>query len=124
TDAYAYTTAGHLNTGRNFAVSAWVRLDKANATTGIVATQVASERPGFQLYYSKALDRWAFNQYTANDPDAPFVRAAQPAGTLAADNEWVHLVGVHDTYEATLTLYVDGREAGSANMPTARHANG
>ncbi|MDB1090433.1 LamG domain-containing protein, partial [Streptomyces sp. ACA25] len=125
TDAYAWTTAGHLNTGRNFAVSAWAKLDKTKAdTAGIIATQVASHRPGFELYYSSHYDRWAFNQYSSNSPDATPVRAMQPAGTSARGDEWVHLVGVHDTYKDTLTLYVNGRKTDTTTLGGAFHANG
>lgn len=124
TDGYAATTAGAVRTDRSFAVSAWARLDKSEAdTAGIVATQVASVRPGFELYYSKHYDRWAFNQYSADDADSSPVRALQPAGSTARDGEWTHLVGVHDAESDTLTLYVNGR-AVDTTPHVAWHANG
>jgi hypothetical protein len=124
TDGFAHTTAGAVRTDRSFAVSAWARLDKAAGSgAGIVATQTGRHRPGFELYYSRHYDRWVFNQYAADSADARPVRAMQPDGTTAEDGEWTHLLGVHDAEQDTLTLYVNGREAGRTGH-VAWHANG
>ncbi|WP_368660679.1 LamG-like jellyroll fold domain-containing protein [Streptomyces marincola] len=124
TDGVATTSSGVVRTDRSFAVSAWARLDKSGGTgAGIVATQVSGQQPGFELYYSRAYDRWAFNQYSADRADATPVRAIQPSGTTARDGEWTHLLGVHDATRDTLTLYVNGREAGRTDH-VAWHARG
>ncbi|WP_421104534.1 LamG-like jellyroll fold domain-containing protein [Streptomyces bohaiensis] len=125
TDSYAVTEAPIVDTSRDFSVSAWARLDKSRAEgAGIIAAQLGADAPGLELYYSKGLDRWAFNQYRSDTPSAGPVRAAQPAGTVAQDGEWVHLVGVHDSVADTLTLYVNGVQAGRTTRGGAWDATG
>ncbi|MDB1090434.1 LamG domain-containing protein, partial [Streptomyces sp. ACA25] len=124
-DAYGHTTAGVINTRQSFSVSAWARLDKQSATSGgVIASQAGTHKPGFTLYYSRHFDRWAFNQYSANSPDAHPVRAMQPAGAMAQDGEWAHLTGVHDAEKDTLTLYVNGRAVDTTTLGGAFHASG
>lgn len=124
-DGYATTSAGLISTAKSFSVSAWAKLDKGAAdSAGIIATQVGSEKPGFELYYSHVYDRWAFNQYSSNDPTATPVRAMQPPGQTAADGEWVHLFGVHDDVKDTLTLYIDGRRVATTELGGSFHADG
>ncbi|QQN81070.1 LamG domain-containing protein [Streptomyces sp. XC 2026] len=123
TDGYARTSTAMLHTGRNFAVSSWVKLDHRPTSAGVIATQVGSYAPGFELYYSAGYDRWVFNQYSENSANGTPIRAMQPAGTQAKIGEWVHLVGVHDQFTKTLKLYVDGELAGTAPLPNARHAD-
>ncbi|GAA2350490.1 LamG-like jellyroll fold domain-containing protein [Streptomyces carpaticus] len=123
TDGYARTSTAMLHTGRNFAVSSWVKLDHRPTSAGVIATQVGSYAPGFELYYSAGYDRWVFNQYSENSANGTPIRAMQPAGTQAKVGEWVHLVGVHDQFTKTLKLYVDGELAGTASLPNARHAD-
>ncbi|MFB4196914.1 LamG-like jellyroll fold domain-containing protein [Streptomyces carpaticus] len=123
TDGYARTSTAMLHTGRNFAVSSWVKLDHRPTSAGVIATQVGTYAPGFELYYSAGYDRWVFNQYSENSANGTPIRAMQPSGTQAKVGEWVHLVGVHDSYTKTLKLYVDGELAGTASLPNARHAD-
>ncbi|WP_227870297.1 LamG-like jellyroll fold domain-containing protein [Streptomyces otsuchiensis] len=124
-DSYGAASAGTVDTSQSFAVSAWARLDKSRAdTAGIIATQVASERPGFELYYSRTQDRWAFNQYSSNAVGATPVRAAQPSGTHARDGEWEHLVGVHDAQRRMLSLYVNGLLVSETAITEPWHASG
>ncbi|MGO4430883.1 LamG-like jellyroll fold domain-containing protein, partial [Streptomyces sp. MCAF7] len=88
--------APHVNTSRSFTVSAWAKLDKKPDGAAVIAAQAGQYAPGFELYYSKAYDRWAVNQYSADSADAIPVRAMQPEGTQVRAGDWVHLVGVHD----------------------------
>ncbi|WJV45854.1 LamG-like jellyroll fold domain-containing protein [Streptomyces flavofungini] len=113
----------HVNTSRSFTVSAWARLDTKPDGAAIITAQAGKDRPGFELYYSSAYDRWAFNQYSADSADAKPIRAMQPEGTKAYTRQWVHLVGVHDTVADTLTLYVNGSKAGSAKLGGAFYAD-
>ncbi len=113
----------HINSSRSFAVSAWARLDSTPDHAAIITAQAGRDRPGFELYYSAAYGRWAFNQYEADDVNASPIRAMQPAGTTARAGEWVHLVGVHDTVADTLTLYVNGQEAGTTKLGGAFYAD-
>ncbi|MFI7245722.1 LamG domain-containing protein [Streptomyces qinglanensis] len=113
----------HVNTSRSFTISAWARLQKKPDHAAIITAQAGRDRPGFELYYSSAYDRWAVNQYSSDSPDAHPVRAMQPSGVTAHIGEWVHLVGVHDTVADTLTLYVNGTEAGSTKLAGAFYAD-
>ncbi|MEU8351341.1 LamG-like jellyroll fold domain-containing protein, partial [Streptomyces sp. NPDC048845] len=125
TDSYARVGSPHLNSSRSFAVSAWAKLDATKPDTAAVITAQAGEHaPGFELYYSAHYDRWAFNQYSVDSPDGSPLRAMQEEGVVARAAEWVHLVGVHDTDANTLTLYVNGREAGSTELAGAFYAPG
>ncbi|WP_202532096.1 LamG domain-containing protein [Streptomyces sp. SID8380] len=113
----------HLNTQRSFTVSAWAKLDKKPDAAADIALQAGNFAPGLELYYSSAYDRWAFNQYSEDAVGAKVIRAMQPDGTHAQIGEWVHLVGVHDTVANTLTLYVNGSKAGTADLPKAWYAD-
>ncbi|MEU5774046.1 LamG-like jellyroll fold domain-containing protein [Streptomyces venezuelae] len=126
TDGYARigrVSGPHVNTSRSFTVSAWAKLDKKPGGAAVIAAQAGKERPGFELYYSSAYDRWAVNQYSSDTADAKPIRAMQQDGAGAQVKKWVHLVGVHDTVADTLTLYVDGVEAGSTKLSGAFYAN-
>ncbi|MFB7460148.1 LamG-like jellyroll fold domain-containing protein [Streptomyces sp. NPDC056188] len=119
TNGYAkigQTTGPHLNTQQNFTVSAWAKLDKKPTSAAIIVAQTGQFSPGFELYYTAAYDRWAFNQYSADTADATPIRAMQPDGTTAQAGVWVHLVGVHDVSAHTLTLYVNGTKAGQTTL--------
>ncbi|WP_405895231.1 DNRLRE domain-containing protein [Streptomyces sp. NBC_00104] len=126
TDAYAkigQQRAPHINTSRSFTVSAWAKMDRKPDGAGVITAQAGQYRSGFELYYSKAYDRWAVNQYSADAEDATPIRAMQPDGTTARVGEWVHLVGVHDTVMNTLTLYVNGVRAGSTTLTSPFYAD-
>ena len=125
TDDFATTVSPQLNNQRSFAVSAWAKLPATKPDhAAVIATQAGLHKSGFELYYSSAYDRWAFNQYSADTPDATPIRAMQADGTTAYGGGWVHLVGVHDTVADRLTLYVNGVEAGSTNLPETWYASG
>lgn len=126
TNGYAkigQTSGPHVNTERSFTVSAWAKLDSKPTGAAVITAQAGQVAPGFELYYSAAYDRWAFNQYSSDSADATPVRAIQPDGTTARVGEWVHLVGVHDTVANTLTLYVNGAKAGTTTLAGAFYAN-
>ncbi|KUJ39892.1 hypothetical protein ACZ90_69060 [Streptomyces albus subsp. albus] len=123
-DDHARVGAPHLNSSRSFAVSLWANLPEDKPSRSAVAlSQGGTHNAGFELYYSAAYDRWVVNQHTSDVPDAGAVRAMQPEGSHASAG-WTHLVGVHDTVADTLTLYVNGRVAGSAKLAGAWYAGG
>ncbi len=117
------TSAPHVNTFRSFTVSAWAKLDSLASESGVVVLQAGKERPGMELYYSAAAQQWAFAQYTADSTDAGITRVTQPVGAKAYAGEWAHLVGVHDTDDNTLTLYVNGTKAGSVTQNSPFYAD-
>lgn len=126
TDGYgrmAQSRGPHLNTSRSFTVSAWAKLDRKPSGAAVITAQAGQVKPGFELYYSSAYDRWSFDQYSEDSADGKVIRAIQPEGTTARTGEWVHLVGVHDTVANTLTLYVNGAKAGTTSLPNAWYAD-
>ncbi|WP_347178131.1 LamG-like jellyroll fold domain-containing protein [Streptomyces sp. LX-29] len=138
TDDYARIGAPLVNSSRSFAVSLWARLpEEKPGRTAVAISQSGNEKAGFELYYSSAYDRWVLNQHTSDAADAGSVRAMQPecekdskgnpiptSGCTAYADTWTHLVGVHDTVADSLTLYVNGRAAGSAKLAGAWYATG
>ncbi|MFJ6009413.1 LamG-like jellyroll fold domain-containing protein [Streptomyces halstedii] len=121
---YARTSAPHVDTQRAFTVSAWAKLDQVPSQAATVVAQLGTNRPGFELYYSKTSNRWGFTQYSADVPGASQIRAVQPEGTTARVGEWVHLVGVHDPTADTLTLYVNGVKAATVAQSKPFYAGG
>jgi hypothetical protein len=97
------TGASVLNAPGNYSVAAWVKLD----SLGGFATAVSQDGPdhsAFFLQYSGADNRFAFS--------FAGVRALAPAAPETG--RWYHLVGVRDVQAGSLTLYVDGQQAGVA----------
>ncbi|MGW4728485.1 LamG-like jellyroll fold domain-containing protein [Streptomyces shenzhenensis] len=122
-----YASAGRpvLNNQTSFAVSAWAKLPKTKPDhAAIIAAQTGTYRPGLELYYSKAYDRWAVNQYSADSSDATPIRAMQADGQTAYGDTWTHLVGVHDTVANKLILYVNGVKAGETDLQANWYAGG
>ncbi|MDT0433895.1 MULTISPECIES: LamG-like jellyroll fold domain-containing protein [Streptomyces] len=125
TDDYATTGRPLLNNQTSFAVSAWVKLPKTKPDHAAIAvTQAGTHKPGLELYYSSAYDRWAVNQYSADATDATPIRAMQAEGVTAFGDTWTHLVGVHDPVVDKLVLYVNGVEAGSTALKANWYAGG
>ncbi|MFF4873256.1 LamG-like jellyroll fold domain-containing protein [Streptomyces sp. NPDC000961] len=113
--SYASTTAPQLNTLQSFSVSAWARLPKTETDTAqIIATQAATQKSGFELYYSGYYRRWIFNRYDTDTADSDPTRAMANIGKPAAEqvypgDEWHHLVGVYDATAKQLRLFVNGK---------------
>ncbi|GAB2584665.1 hypothetical protein GCM10027168_16800 [Streptomyces capparidis] len=125
TDDRAVVAAPHIDTSRSFAVSVWARLPRTKpGHTAVILTQTGTHKSGIELYYSTAYDRWILNQHSADTPEAGSVRAIQTKGAVPQGGEWAHLAGVHDTVANTLTLYVNGVEAGTATLGNAWTATG
>ncbi|MHA4819610.1 LamG domain-containing protein [Streptomyces aculeolatus] len=127
TDGYArigQTSGPHINSERSFAVSAWAKLDAKPDRQATVVAQAGEFALGFELYYSAAYDRWVFNQYASDTPGAPIIRAMADQPGDAYAGTWAHLVGVHDTTANTLTLYINGKKAGSTTLVDAFYAAG
>ncbi|WP_243727562.1 LamG-like jellyroll fold domain-containing protein [Actinocrispum wychmicini] len=99
------TGANVLDTNGNYTVAAWVKLD----SLGGFATAVSQDGPdhsAFFLQYSGQDNRFAFS--------FAGVRALAPSAPDTG--RWYHLVGVRDARAGSLTLYVDGQQAGAASM--------
>ncbi|MFE0629001.1 LamG-like jellyroll fold domain-containing protein [Streptomyces sp. NPDC058864] len=118
TDDYLQSDIPTVDTSAGFSVSAWVKLSRMPSGAAVIAAQPGNHAPGFELYYSKTYDRWAFNQYTADSATATPVRAMQAAAGGVRTNEWVHLAGTYTTAGDELTLYVNGAVAGTMAYST------
>ncbi|MEV4924322.1 LamG-like jellyroll fold domain-containing protein [Streptomyces roseoverticillatus] len=121
---YATVEAPHFNTMGAFALSVWARLPKDKPDhTAVVLTQMGDKASGVELYYSPAYDKWVLNQHAGDAADAGQNKVIQNAGPPPQGGEWTHLTGVHDIIEKTLTLYVNGVQAGSISLPNPWYAN-
>lgn len=103
TDQYVDLGAPVLDTGQNYSVAAWVRLDSRDGFATAVS-QDGDSNSAFFLQYSGTDDRFAFS--------FAGIRALSEAPPETG--RWYHLVGVRDSVDGTLTLYVDGERAGTA----------
>jgi hypothetical protein len=98
------TGAAIVATTGNYSAAAWVRLDSLGGFATAVS-QDGDRNSAFFLQYSGADNRFAFS----------FVGVRALAPTAPETGRWYHLVGVRDVSTGTLTLYVDGQRAGTAN---------
>ncbi|MET7484066.1 LamG-like jellyroll fold domain-containing protein [Streptomyces sp. NPDC005538] len=117
-DDYLVSDIPAVDTSLSFSVAAWVKLDRMPDGAAVIAAQPGNNAPGFELYYSKAYDRWVFDQYTADTSTATPVRVMQAAAGGVKAGEWVHLVGTYSIGAGQLSLYVNGALAGTAPYST------
>ncbi|WP_211766101.1 LamG-like jellyroll fold domain-containing protein [Kutzneria sp. CA-103260] len=119
---YAATNGPVLTTSGSYSVSAWVNLASTDGFYTAVS-QGGTNASGFYLQYSKAFNAWAFvspSSDSANAASYPAARDSSPP-TL---NTWTNLVGVYDVITSTMSLYVNGKLAGTAPNPTPWNAPG
>ncbi|MFD7288271.1 LamG-like jellyroll fold domain-containing protein [Streptomyces sp. NPDC059863] len=117
-DDYAQTDIPTVATESGFSAAAWVKLSKMPDTAAIIAAQPGNHSPGFELYYSKSYDRWAFNQFLSDTPESNAVRAMAPAPGGVTAGEWTHLVGTYSQTDGELKLYVQGKLVGTTPYTT------
>ncbi|MFE2302499.1 LamG-like jellyroll fold domain-containing protein [Streptomyces sp. NPDC059445] len=117
-DDYLQSDIPTVDTSTGFSVSAWAKLDKVPNGAAVIATQPGNNSPGFELYYSKTYDRWAFNQYMADTATATPVRVMQAAAGGVQAGQWVHLAGTYSSTYDELKLYVNGVLAGTVSYAT------
>ncbi|WP_243659816.1 LamG-like jellyroll fold domain-containing protein [Streptomyces sp. BK205] len=123
-DDYAATPGPHLNNQNSFSVAAWAKLPKTKPTHGaVIATQVGSVMPGFELYYS-ASSGWTFNQYSQDSTSGTPIRATQGDAALAPGGEWTYVVGSYDAVTDDLRLYVQGKWVATAKVTAPFYAGG
>ncbi|WP_277440724.1 LamG-like jellyroll fold domain-containing protein [Streptomyces sp. SPB162] len=123
TTGYGATTGPAVDTSGSYTVSAWVKLNSTAANSDFVS-QAAGDNlgTGFQLYYSSGAHTWAFGRHTS---DATPTSYQAVYGTGATVGHWTHLVGVYDATVKQLSIYIDGRLAGTRTYTgTAWNATG
>ncbi|WP_433357287.1 LamG domain-containing protein [Microtetraspora malaysiensis] len=123
TTGYAKTTGSVIDTTKSFSVSAWAKLPATKPThASIIATQIGTNKSGFELYYSSSYDRWIFNRYNTDTADNAITRAQSTA--VPQGGVWTHLVGIYDAAAKTIRLYVDGKLNSTTAFTTPWKANG
>jgi hypothetical protein len=121
TTAYAATAGPVLDTTKSFSVSAWIKLDNKNVNHTFLS-QAGTRASGFQLYYSKALDKWVFNRHTKDADDTEIVRSSSSA--TAQPGVWTHLAGVYNASTKKVQLFVNGKPQTAADFTTPWRASG
>ncbi|WP_370087692.1 LamG-like jellyroll fold domain-containing protein [Streptacidiphilus sp. MAP12-16] len=123
TTGYAATSGPALDTTKSYTVSAWVNLTTTNGGHDQWAVgQGTNNHQAFQLGYNGSLNAWDFtttDSDTSSDTSANTIHA--PDTNTAALSTWTHLVGVYDAPTGTMTLYVNGRKAGTNNNLTPQY---
>ncbi|WP_377267659.1 LamG-like jellyroll fold domain-containing protein [Peterkaempfera sp. SMS 1(5)a] len=107
TTGYAATRSSHVNNVHSFSVVGWAKLSTKPSHAAIIATQIGTYRPGFELYYS-ATYGWSFDAYTADSDSATIVRAAQGDTTRSPAGVWTQVLGSYDANTDDMRLYVNG----------------
>ena len=105
------TSASVLNTTQSYSVSAWVNL-ASTAASQVVVGQKGTESSAFALQYDASAGHWGFAR-ADTDVASPTVAEAT-SSTAATAGTWYHLVGTYNAASNAMTLYVNGRQAGTA----------
>ncbi len=121
-DDYLQSDIPTVATSTGFSVAAWVKPDVVPDHAAVIAAQPGNNSPGFELYYSSAYDRWAFNQYESDTTGATPVRVMQATAGGVKAGSWVHLAGTFSSASHELSLYVDGEPAGTVTYNDAWEA--
>ncbi|MEW9529047.1 LamG-like jellyroll fold domain-containing protein [Microbispora sp. NPDC049125] len=120
TSGHAATTGPVVDTDKSFSVSAWVRLTAARWAT--VVSQGGSTASGMILQFDQGEGHWAIGTQDADAKDPTASRAEAPDAPLLG--VWTHLAGTYDSAAGTLTLYVNGRQAGTRSTRISWNATG
>ncbi|MBS2966208.1 hypothetical protein KGA66_24400 [Actinocrinis puniceicyclus] len=123
TSQHAATGSAVLDTSKSFSVSAWANLASTSGFQDVVA-QDGSQDTGFELQYDATDSAWAFAR-TATDTASP-VGIKVHASSKPSTGTWYHLVGVFNASggKNTMSLYVNGKLAGSGTDSTPFNATG
>ncbi|MEU7526739.1 LamG-like jellyroll fold domain-containing protein [Saccharothrix sp. NPDC042600] len=115
TTSYAATSGAVVDTAKNIAVSAWVKLPATLPTTHVVvASQSGAQMSGFYLKFDPNDKKWRFwrTQGDGNTTGGGTAISRDPA----QPGVWTHLVGVQDVVAKKLRLYVNGVEQVAADI--------
>ena len=106
------TSGRVLKTTGSYSVSAWVNLAAIPAGFQTAVSQDAAENSGFYLQYDGADRAWAFAQVATDKADAAGIRAH--ASSRPSAKTWYDLTGTYDAATGVISLYVNGKRAGTA----------
>src|SRR5262249_7643253 len=119
----AITASGPaVDTTKSYTASAWVKLTTTPSGWLTAVSQDAVHNRGLELQYDPADNRWAFARATSDTINAPVVRAL--SSTPPTVGAWTHLVGVFNSTNGAMTLYVNGTVNGTATDTTPYAATG
>ncbi|MFE6941931.1 LamG-like jellyroll fold domain-containing protein [Streptomyces chartreusis] len=111
---HAETAGPVLDTTGSYSVSAWVRLDEIPGNYATAVSQDTRRQTSpFYLQYGQG----AFAFSTPGESRARLV-------TTPEKGRWYHLVGVRDSADNTIKLYVDGKPAATATGGAAYPSTG
>lgn len=115
-NGYAATAQPVVDTTQSFSVSAWAMLNRTDSYY-TVASQDAGTVSGFYLQFSHDVGKWSFSTTNSDAVSDTANRATSADGSAApALGVWTHLVGTYDAPAKQLSLYVDGKLAGTKVM--------
>ena len=109
-----------VDTSGDFTVSAWVNLASLSGYQTVVSI-AGSNVAGFYLQLRGDSGTFAFTRLPS---DATGTSTHVTAFEAPETDTWYHLVGVNDSVEDTLTLYVDGQSMGSVAYADGWQATG
>ncbi|WP_435836222.1 LamG-like jellyroll fold domain-containing protein [Streptomyces anulatus] len=105
TSDYAATSSAVLDTGKSFAVSAWVRPGDISRSQTVLS-QKGTNLSGYALHYSASAGKWAFSKYASDAVGTAAVRSYSTAKPVV--NAWTHLAGVYNAADQNIQLFVNG----------------
>ncbi|KOV50719.1 laminin G [Streptomyces sp. AS58] len=105
--ANAYLDSGEpaVDTSGTFSVSAWVMLPSLPTENVTVVSQDGTAQPGFELGYDIDSASWTF-RIPVNDVES--LGNWKVSGAAAVPDSWTHLIGVYDSENGMMMLYVNG----------------
>ncbi|GAB3136390.1 hypothetical protein GCM10027290_00050 [Micromonospora sonneratiae] len=116
------TATAVATTDRSYSVSAWVNLASLPSGYATVVAQDGTYNSGFYLQYSPSTRKFVLSVSSKDAAGETAARAFSRAEVTVG--RWTHLVGVYDSAERQIRLYVDGELASSAVFTTAWQASG
>ncbi|MDX8146929.1 LamG domain-containing protein [Lentzea sp. BCCO 10_0061] len=122
TTGYGGTSAGVVDTGQSFSVSAWAFLTDTGSGNRTVLAQDAARQSAFSLAYHGVSKKWAVLA-TGADTDNAAV-AVLTSGEAATPFEWTHLTLSYDANLKQVRLYVNGLLSGAQTGITVLPSSG
>lgn len=108
------TTASEINPASSYSVGAWVNLT-SNARFATAVSEDGPQYSVFFLQYDQLDNAWAFAQL---DPPGTTTAVRAKSTTAAALNTWTYLTATYNAGTGAMTLYVNGKQAGTATDTT------
>ncbi|SCD50642.1 intein C-terminal splicing region [Streptomyces sp. TverLS-915] len=117
-----------VDTTASYTVSAWVKLSSLPTKNATVVAQSGSNNSAFMLQYNYAhtsAPLWSMEQTNGDAASGvTFPSAYGSTSTKPTTGTWTHLVGVYDSSDSGIKLYVNGSLAGSGTNTSAWSASG